>query len=212
MELELAFGVLDGDSLDRNGGGDLSAVPGITGNEDAFNEIARDVDPAASVAVRPGSIGKGASGSGVVLALQIAEEVMNDGASLLALSAALWAFVHRVRGSSQRGLSVQDPTTIGVLAAGADPGFRDRIVGAHRGRPVSLTGGDLGLGTDSRDIWVVPFVQASGDVWVIFTSCDGVILGEVSVPARWTPDGGLRSPEEILAWFSRLNRSDPRSD
>ena len=79
MEFRITFGVLGGEYDGTEV--DLARV------EDASAEVAdevRQLDPAATVSVQPGSIGKGAAGPGIELVLRVVEEVLNDGASVFA--------------------------------------------------------------------------------------------------------------------------------
>ena len=53
------------------------------------------------------------------------------------------------------------------------------------------------MGTDLRDVWATSLFP-SGDVWVLFGP-DGGILGEVTVPARWTPDAARSQVRRLPA-------------
>ena len=61
------------------------------------------------------------------------------------------------------------------------------------------------MGTDLRDVWATSFLLPSGDVWVLFSAPDGGILGEVTVPARWTPGRGEIAGEEVARTYASLN-------
>jgi hypothetical protein len=77
MEFRITFGILPGEY--EGEAVDLARV------EDASAEAADEAqqrDPAATVSVQQGSTGKGAAGPGIELVLHVAEEVLNDGASV----------------------------------------------------------------------------------------------------------------------------------
>ena len=165
----------------------------------------RQLDPAATVSVQPGSTGKGAAGPGIELVLHVVEEVLNDGASVFTWGTVLWAIIRLVRRRGNRRVSVQDPETLGFLAASAKPDHEHRLAGAELVTTVCLTGGGPDMGTDLRDVWATSFLLPSGDVWVLFSAPDGGILGEVTVPARWTPGRGEIAGEEVARTYASLN-------
>ena len=77
MEFRITFAVLGGEYD--------GTVVDLARVEDASAEVAdeaRQLDPAATVSVQPGSTGKGAGGPGIELVLHVMEEVLNDGASV----------------------------------------------------------------------------------------------------------------------------------
>jgi hypothetical protein len=200
MEFRITFAIMDGEY-------DGTAVD-LARVEDASAEAvdeAQQRDPAATVSVQPGSTGKGAAGPGIELVLQVAEDVLNDGASVFAWGTVLWAIIRRVRRRGNRRVQAQDPKTIGFLAASAKPNHEHRLAGAELVTTVCLTGGGPDMGTDLRDIWATSFLLPSGDVWVLFSAPDGGILGEVTVPARWTPERGEITGEEVARTYASLN-------
>jgi hypothetical protein len=200
MEFRITFGVLDGEYDGTEV--DLARV------EDASAEVAdeaRQLDPAATVSVQQGSTGKGAAGPGIEVVLHVVEEVLNDGASVFGWGTVLWAGIRWVRRRGDRGVQVQDPKTLGFLAASAKPDHELRLAGAQLVTTVCLTGGGPGMGTDLRDVWATSFVLPSGDVWLLFSAPDGGILGEVTVPARWTPGRGEIAGEEVARTYASLN-------
>jgi hypothetical protein len=200
MEFRITFAILPGEY--EGEAVDLARV------EDASAEAADEAqkrDPAATVSVQPGSTGKGAAGPGIELVLHVAEEVLNDGASVFGWGTVLWAIIRRVRRRGDRRVVVQDPKTLGFLAASAKPDHELRLAGAGLVTTVCLTGGGPGMGTDLRDVWASSFVLPSGDVWVLFSAPDGGILGEVTVPARWTPGRGEIAGEEVARTYASLN-------
>ena len=111
----------------------------------------------------------------------------------------------RVKRRGDRRVQVQDPKTLGFLAASAKPDHELRLAGAELVTIVCLTGGGPGMGTDLRDVWATSFILPSGDVWVLFSAPDGGILGEVTVPARWTPGRGEIAGEEVARTYASLN-------
>lgn len=135
----------------------------------------------------------------------MAEEVLNDGASVFGWGTVLWAIIRWVKRRGNRLVQVQDPKTLGFLAASAKPDHEHRLAGAELVTTVCLTGGGPGVGTDLRDVWATSFLLPSGDVWVLFSAPDGGILGEVNVPARLTPGRGEITGEEVTRTFASLN-------
>lgn len=204
MNLHLTFAYVDGDTFD-----DSYAPQRLTGlPAEATTALADEVhslDAGASVTIEAGSIGKGAAGPGVQFVLHTAETALNDGASVFAWGTVLWSIVHKVQGWRSRRLDLQDPRTIGLLAAAADERFRERVVGAAMGQTVCLTGGGPTVGTDLRDVWLTPFMLPSGDVWALFSATDGGILAEVLVPARWTAERGEVTGQAMAQLFHTLN-------
>ena len=73
----------------------------------------------------------------------MAEEVLNDGASVFGWGTVLWAIIRRVRRRGDRRVQVQDPKTLGFLAASAKPDHELRLAGAELVTTVCLTGGGL---------------------------------------------------------------------
>ena len=200
MEFRITFTVLDSEY-------DGTAVD-LVRVEDVSAEVAdeaRQRDPAATVSVRQGSTGKGAAGPGIELVLNVVQAVLNDGASVFVWGTMLRAGIGWVRGRGDRRVQVQDPKTLGFLAASAKPDYEHRLAGAVLGTTVCLTGGGQGMGMDLRDVWATSFLLPSGDVWVLFSAPDGGILGEVTVPARWTPGRGEIVGEEVARTFASLN-------
>jgi hypothetical protein len=125
MEFRITFGVLGGEYDGTEV--DLARV------EDASAEVAdeaRQLVPAATVSVQPGSTGKGAVGPGIELVLRVVEEVLNDGASVFAWGTVLWAGIRRVKRRGDRSVQLQDPKTLGFLAASAEPDHEHRLAGA----------------------------------------------------------------------------------
>jgi hypothetical protein len=200
MEFRITFAILPGEYEGEEV--DLAQVEDVSAEAAAE---AQQRDPGATVSFRRGSTGKGAAGPGIELVLHVAEEVLNDGASVFGWGTVLWAIIRRVRTRGDRRVQVQDPKTLGFLAASAKPDHERRLAGAALVTTVCLTGGGVGMGTDLRDVWATSFVLPSGDVWVLFSAPDGGILGEVTVPARWTAGRGEITGEEVARTYASLN-------
>lgn len=201
MDFRLTFGLFPDEY-----GGDAVELELIIGLQQQDLPDIEAETAGASVSVEPSSTGKGAAGPGVDLVLHIAEQVTNDGASLIAWGTLLWAAVHKVRSKRPgRTLAVKDPTTIGALAA-ASLDNSQSLVGAQWLTPVCLTGGGSGLGTDARDVWATTLESADGLLHIIFSSPSGLVLGSVAVPTEADPTAPRsRGPEEVARLFREAN-------
>lgn len=159
------------------------------------------VDAPGEFSADEGTFGKGASGAGVALVLELAEHVINDAASLIAIGAVLRAAIKRVSHRREQQPAVVDPVALAALAADE---FRESLEGAYYYKTVPLNLYE-GVGTDERDVYACVFEQADGVVHVIFMSPTGLCLGSVRVPAEmYVGDGGeviTRSAEDIAAWW-----------
>jgi len=201
VDLRLTFGV---PPTDIDGKGALPAPAEVEGLTLAdLTELSSGIDAAVRLSTEPSSVGKGASGPGIDLVLHLTEQVLTDGAALFAWGSALWTLIRRIR--PQRRLAVQDPLTIGALAAAAQPMNESRLRGAHLTGTVSLTGGGVGMGTDARDVWATSFVLANERVLVLFTSPSGLVLGEVTVVPEWTSRLGQLDSATVADAFARSN-------
>jgi hypothetical protein len=156
-----------------------------------------------------GSIGKGASGTGVGLALEIAEHAINDVASLIAIGGALVALIKRasrVRGRPPAGANAD---ALAAIAAATSGRIQDAPDEWFHARTVPLTT-DGNSGTDMRDVWASSFVHDSlGVVLVVFQSSTTRYLGTTIVGVEWFFDGSTshsRTDEQLAdvldAWFS----------
>jgi len=201
MDFRLTFGLF----RDEYGGGavELDGIVGLQHQD--LTEIEAEA-AGACLTVEPGSTGKGAAGPGVDLVFHIAEQITNDGASLIAWGTALWAVVRKVRSKRPgRALVVKDPVTIGALAA-ASFETSQSLVGAQWLTPVCLTGGGPGIGTNSQDVWATTLIRTDGLLQVIFSSPAGVILGSVVVPTGADPTAPRsREPQEVARLFREAN-------
>lgn len=204
MELRITFSVgveeYNGDLLD------VEQLDGLTTDDLAeLTETLRSSGVDGAVRVEAGSVGKGASGPGVQLIVTVVEHVLTDAASTLAIGSGLWALIRKVWARRERAVAVQQPEAIQALAVAAASDRPATFAGGHVGPAVCLTGGGPGIGTDSRDVWATPTVLSGGDVWIVFTSPTGLVLGQVTVPAEWTPQRGDLLEEDVARVFADLN-------
>jgi len=196
MAVEVIWGPVDGERdadvvrLDRAVGFDA--------------EILNSVDARSSVVA--GGYGKGASGSGVGLAFQVAEHVLGDTASLVGLGLAVRALVARVserRGSRPNGATAD---ALAAVAAASEQAIAGDPARWHYARTVPLTT-DGSAGTDMRDVWASAFEdQDRGIVQVVFLSSTTRYLGTAVVPVEFHMGAGqLRTDEQLResfgAWF-----------
>jgi len=165
VDLRLTFGVSPTDSDGMGAPPAPAEVEGLTRVD--LTELSRGLDAAVRLSTEPGSMGKGASGPGIDLVLHLTEQVLTDGAAAFAWGSVLWTLIRRIR--PQRRLAVQDPLTVGALAAAAQPMNESRLRGAHLTGTVCLTGGGVGMGTDARNVWATSFVLDNEMVLVLFT-------------------------------------------
>src|SRR6201999_259869 len=114
-------------------------------------DLQRDA-PRSRVSVPTGSIGKGAAGSGVALVLEIAEHVLTDAASAIAVGEVLRRVVKRVSARRNSGPSVVSPDGLAALAADH---ARNSLPTDARYVKTVLLNGDVGMGTDERDVLAV---------------------------------------------------------
>ncbi len=199
--MRLTFGV---SPIDFDGVGTPPAPAEVEGLTRAdLTELSSGIDAAVRLSTEPGSVGKGASGPGIDLVLHLTEQVLTDGAALFTWGTVLWTLVRRIR--PQRRLAVQDPLTIGALAAAAQPMNESRLRGAHLTGTVCLTGGGVGMGTDARDVWATSFVLDNEMVLVLFTSPSGLVLGEVTVVPEWTSRLGQLDSATVADAFASSN-------
>ncbi len=201
MDLRLTFGVSPTDSDGMGAPPAPAEVEGLTRVDLA--ELSRGLDTAVRLSTEPGSMGKGASGPGIDPVLHLTEQVLTDGAAAFAWGSVLWTLIRRIR--PQRRLGVQDPLTVGALAAAAQPMNESRLRGAHLTGTVCLTGGGVGMGTDARDVWATSFVLDNEMVLVLFTSPSGLVLGEVTVVPEWTSRLGQLDSATVADAFASSN-------
>lgn len=206
MELRVTFGLendeFDGDVVDVN------RVDGLRPEDlPELENVLQERGVQARVSVLEGSIGKGYAGPGVELILTITEHAMTDLASVLGIGGALWALIHKVQARRNRRVVVQQPEVIGALAVTAASTPMAGLAGGYIGQTVCLTGGGPGLGTDVRDVWATCVFLQTEDVWIVFSSPSGLVLGQVTVPPEWTSHRGALTASEIASTFTHLNLS-----
>jgi hypothetical protein len=161
--------------------------------------------PAAKLSTRVGEVGKGASGPGVTLVIEMVERVINDGGSFISWGTLLWHTIRYLkRRRPDRSINLDDPRTIAAVGAARALGLQARIAKAYFKDCLPLTGGGPQVGTDLRDVWQAVFVTDDGWVLAIFMSPSGLVLGQVTVPSEFNGKI-LRSPEEIRDLFAREN-------
>ncbi len=187
----------DGDVVDVV----VERVAGLRADE--LGEVRALLPAHVSVRTEPGSIGKGYSGPGAVLA--IAGAVLNDGASFLAWGAALLQVAQHLRQkNANRRLNIDDPRTIAAVAAARATPLADRLRGTHFLGGFCLTGGGPGMGVDARDTWVSAFGSQNGWVVAIYSSPSGLFLGSTIVSGEWDPSMGHRRDQaEVNRLFRR---------
>lgn len=203
MHLEVMWGAqqaeLDGDSLllDRAVGlavADLAEIP---------------LPPNTRARAASGGIGKGASGTGVGVVLEIAEHTVNDLASLIGIGYALRALISRVSQHRAHAPAGASASSLGALAAAESPALAEDTDAWHYARTVPLTT-DGSVGTDVRDVWAAAFVnEPRGLVQLAFYSSSTRYLGSAMVATEWFLDGSDRQrrteaqlAESLSSWFS----------
>ena len=153
-----------------------------------------------------GSHGKGASGAALLTAWEVAEHLLNDTASLIALGYALRDFIRRVTERRGKPPGLINAEALTALAAAA---AADELDGAYHVKTVPLNV-DEGVGTDERDVWAVVFDDPDrGRIFLVLMSPSGLGLGALPVPVEWYFDEGelrTRTPEAIAAWWQEQSR------
>jgi hypothetical protein len=178
---------------------DATRVPGLP-DDDLF-ELARLL-PGAQLSVEPAEVGKGAAGPGATLVVEVLERAMNDGASVLAWGGALLAAIRWLRVRHHKRVNLDEPRTIGAVAAAQHPVLRDQLLGSRFATSVCLTGGGPGIGTDARDVWASSFVTNDGWVLILFSSPTGLVLGHAVVPTEWSGTN-FRSAADLANLFDQ---------
>jgi len=203
MHLEVMWGAqeaeLDGGAplLDRAVGlavADLAEIP---------------LPPNTSARAASGGIGKGASGTGVGVVVEIAEHTVNDLASLIGIGYALRALVSRISQHRESAPASASASSLGVLAAAETPALAEDADAWYYARTVPLTT-DGSVGTNMRDVWAAAFVnERRGLVRLAFYSSTTRYLGSAMVGTEWVfdgSDGHTRSDaqlaESLNSWFS----------
>lgn len=196
MKLSAVWGVAedetDGDRVD------LDSLDGLRPADLADLERDLELGP---LTVAPGSVGKGASGPGAALIIEVAERVLNDTASLLALGAGLHALIQRVTARRKKPPAILDANALGSLAAH----YARDVAGHMRYVKTVALNVQEEIGTDELDVWAACFDDSdAGAVLVVFLSPTGMWLGQVRVPTElYVEDERLhrRSAEEIATWW-----------
>lgn len=158
------------------------------------------------LSTEPGEVGRGAAGPGATLVIEVIERVVNDGGSLLAWGTDfLLPVIGWLRRRHGRTVNLDDPGTVAAVAAAQVPTLHDRLAGSRFISSTRLGGGDLGAGTDVRDVWVSTFATDDGWWLMLFSSPTGLVLGDVAVPGEWTGQD-VRTPEQVRELFNQANR------
>lgn len=158
--------------------------------------------PGVGISVEEASVGKGASGTGIGLVLEIAEHVINDAASLIALGYFARSLISKIANRRGNQPANASPTALAALAAAETSSLVDAPHGWYHARTVPLTT-DGSSGTDMRDVWASAFVDDSrGVIHVVFSSSTTRQLGVAVVGREWFFDGAaghIRSDAELAA-------------
>ncbi len=181
---------------------DISQVPGL--REQDLHEV-QELLPRTVLSTEPGEVGRGASGPGATLVIDVIERTVNDTASLLAWGAALLAVIRRLRRRHARTVNLDDPGTVAAVAAAQVLTLHDRLRGSRFISSTCLGGGDPRMGTDARDVWVSTFATDDGWWLMLFSSPTGLVLGEVAVPAEWSGHE-VRTADQVRELFDQANR------
>jgi hypothetical protein len=197
VRLEVIWGVTEPET-----DGDVVYLDRVVGFGPTDIEALRGQLAEGRLTVEPGGVGKGASGPGVALVLEVAEHVVNDVAGLIGVGLALRQAIRRISERRGRSPAIANEQALGALAAAE---AANQLTGARYVHTVPLNV-DPGVGTDERDVWAACFDRWDvGLVHVIFMSPSGLVLGQVRVPAEAFMDGAeyrMRSPQDIERWWS----------
>jgi len=184
--------------------GESLDVVEVTGMADIeLAEASKPFAGGAAISAEVSSQGKGASGPGIAIVVEI-ERFATDTGSLIAIGSALFALVRRLRTRFGREPVVEDLTTLGALAAAAAP---EGLTGHRFVATVPVTASP-GVGTNDSDIWASCFKgpDDEGMATVVFVSPSGMCLGTVKVPAETYRNGDgahRRSAEDLRMWWSQ---------
>jgi hypothetical protein len=165
-----------------------------------FDNVDGGLPAGVDASIGSAGYGKGASGNGVALVLEIAEHTINDLASLIALGVALKSVVRRITSARRREPVDADAGALSAIAAAHSDRLRADPSRWGHARTVPLTT-DGSVGTDMRDVWAATFVDFQiGLTEVVFLSSTTRYLGTATVASEWLAglDGGrVRSDAEL---------------
>ena len=186
----------DGDTVD------VECAVGLSGRD--LDELRNELATGQQLRVESGSVGKGASGPGVAVILDVAEHVINDAAGLLAIGEALRRIIRRTSERRGRSPSILDADALGAVATTYVTDHLDDV-GQPWVVPLNVS---PGVGTDERDVWAAAFDDLSGgQLHVVFLSPSGLGLGYVRVPIEaFIDDSGtyrFRTAEDVAHWWRR---------
>jgi hypothetical protein len=171
----------------------------LSGFDDAA--VASEPCDGVRVGVVEGYHGKGAAGTGVGLALEVAEHVVNDLAGLIALGVAARGLIVKVSARRGRSPQVANHLMLQALAAASTNVLNEAPDDWVAVRTVPLTTDGLS-GTDLTDVWVSVFEQpAESRLCLVFMTPTTRYLGTVLVGKAWHFDGenGHDRTDEQLA-------------
>ena len=199
MRFELRWATAEYSTLPIGRPLDVNRVSGMTDVE--IQDASAAFPSEATITAEVSSQGKGASAPGVAIVVEL-ERFGTDVASLIAIGSALFAIIACVKRRFKREPVVEDPTTLGALAAAS---ARHDLTGMRYVGTVPITAYP-GIGTDRRDIWAACFEgsEEEGTATLLFVSPAGTSLGLVSVPSEMflTDEGWqTRSTEDIRQWW-----------
>lgn len=166
------------------------------------------------VILKPGSIGVGASGPGVDVIIHIVDNlrwISDDVARMALWGGIIKCFVDKVRSKQRKSLGpcIEDPDTLGALAATAIPG--NEALSKYRFIGSRLLTIEEGLGSDERQLAASTFVNdTAGSAIVVFISPSGALLGMVQVPLEvYWAEGHMvhRSSQDLRDLFHTWNHS-----
>jgi hypothetical protein len=181
--------------------GDVVALDRARGlTVDDVEALSAEAPAEATLTTSRGGLGKGASGTGVSLVLEIAEHAVNDVASLIGIGYALRALISKISDRRDRHPGGANDATLTALAAAETAAIADAADDWYHTRTVPLTtSGESG--TDLRDVWASTFLSESrGVIEIVFLSPTTRHLGTATVAAEWFShgDGGhLRTDAEL---------------
>lgn len=200
QRLELRWATPDHGTLPIGEALEMSEATGLS--EIDIAEISERFPADAILTAEVSSQGRGASGPAIAVVVQL-ERIGTDAASLIAIGGALRELVRRVRRKFGRDPTIEDPMSLGALAAS---GCDSELTGMRYISTVPITAYP-GVGTNWNDVWAACFKEPeeAGAATVIFISPSGTCLGVVRVPIevyRGKDGPTRRSPEEIQGWWT----------
>jgi hypothetical protein len=165
----------------------VDAARAIGAHGDDLTELRAQLPADATLVVRPGSMGVGASGPALAIVIEV-ERFAGDTASLIAIGGLLWGLIKKLKAKRRYEPLTEDPTTMAAL--GAEP-LSKRLRGARYLYTVPVKASP-GVGTDRRDVWAAVFIDGKehdGNVLLLLLSPSGRCLGLLNVETEFFFDG-----------------------